>query len=129
MILALLEKVLATYVQTFITVLLAGGPMGTSAAQAAAIAAIPAALTVVANGLPEVPGGLPFYVDLTFRTVRTYVVTFLGFVIAVPVFSLDYSIALAASTAAFTACLAVIKGALASKVGNPDSAALLPSAA
>lgn len=123
----LAEKVLATWVQVFVTGLLAATALDISTAQAAAIAAIPAALTVVANGLPVVPVGLPFYVDLVLRTVRTYVVAFLGFLVAVPVFSLDYSIGLAAAAAAGPAALAVLKAGLASKVGNADSAALLPT--
>lgn len=124
-IIALLEKVLSTFVQVFLTAFLAADQLGIDTAQAAAIAAIPAALTVIANGLPVVPEGLPFYVDLIFRTARTYAVTFVGFIAAMPIFSLDYSIALAASTAALTACLAVVKGAIASRVGDPNSASLI----
>ena len=123
----LLEKVISTFLEVFVTGLLAADALGASTAEAAAIAAIPAALTVVANGIPLVPAGLPFYVDMLFRTVRTYAVAFLGFAAAVPVFSLDYSIAVAASTAALPAALAVAKGLLASKVGKPDTAALLPA--
>lgn len=123
---SLAEKALATYLQVFVTGLLVADALGASTAQSAAIAAIPAALTVLANGIPVVPSGLPFYVDLVLRTGRTYVVSFLGFLVAVPVFRLDYSIAVAAATSALPAALAVLKGSLASKVGRSDSAALLP---
>lgn len=125
----LAEKVVTTYLQAVIAVLTVGSRIDTSAAQAAAIAAIPAALTVVANAAStaQIPQGLPFYVDLILRTARTYVVSFLGFAIAVPVFALDYSIAVAASAAALPAALAVLKAALASRIGALNSAALLPA--
>lgn len=122
----LAEKVLSTYIQAFITVLIVGPTINVSTAQAAAIAAIPAALTVVANGLPVVPIGLPFYVDLVLRIVRTYVVSFLGYLIAIPTFALDRSILQAAAAGALPAALSLLKGGLASKVGRTDSAALLP---
>ena len=121
------EKVIATYIQAFIGLLMVGTVINASVAQTAAIAAIPAALTVIANGVPMVPIGLPFYVDLAFRAIRTYVVAFLGFVAAVPVFTLDYSIAAAASTAAIPGALAVVKAGIARKVGSSETAALLPA--
>lgn len=123
----LLEKVIATYVQSFIGLLFLGDTLDVSTSQAAAISSIPAALTVLANGLPVIPVGLPFYVDLTLRTIRTYVVAFLGLLVALPTFELDYSIGLAAAGGALPAALAVLKGGLASKVGRTDSAALLPA--
>jgi len=123
----LAEKVATTYVEAFLTILLGGDWLNVSTAEAAAIAALPAALTVIANGTPLVPIGLPFYVDLGLRAVRTYAVTFVGFAAAVPVFALDYSIAVSASAAGMTAALALVKGALASKIGRSDSAAVLPA--
>lgn len=120
------EKAITTYVQAFLTILLAGDVLNTSSAQAAAIAAIPALLSALLAALPTVPVGLPFYVDLVLRAIRTYVVSFLGFAIAVPVFRLDYSILVAASAAALPAALAVIKGGIASKFGA-GTAALLPA--
>lgn len=122
----LLEKVLATYVQAFAGLLLAGPALDLSAAQSASIAALPAAITVIANGLPLVPSGLPFYVDLLLRTVRTYVAVFLGLLVAVPVFRLDIGIAAAAATGALPAALAVLKAALAQRIGDPGTAAVLP---
>lgn len=122
---ALIEKAGATYVQAFIT-LLALNPFNASTAQAAAIAAIPAALTVISSGIPAIPVGLPFLEDLGLRAARTYVVTFIGFLISVVPFHLDGSVGLAAAAAAATAALAVVKGLIAAKVGNP-TAALLPA--
>lgn len=121
------EKTASTYVQAFITALLIGSAIDVSTGQAAALAAIPAALTIVMNGLPGVPVGLPFYVDLTFRVLRTYVAGFLGFLVAMPTFRLSYSILQAAAAGALPAALAILKGGLASQVGDPASAALLPA--
>lgn len=126
---ALLEKVISTYVQAFITFLLMSGSLAlvnVSTAQAAAIAAIPAAVTVIANGLPVIPVGLPFYVDLILRTIRTFAAGFFGYLGALPMFTLEKSMLVAAIAGALPAALAVLKGGLASKVGRADSAALLP---
>jgi hypothetical protein len=122
----LAEKVIATYVQALIALLLLDGALDINGAESAAIAAIPAALTVIANGLPLVPHGLPFYADLAMRVIRTFVAGFLGTLIAMPVFRLDRSALLAAAAGAIPAVLALIKGGLASRVGDTDSAALLP---
>ena len=120
----LIEKVFWTYVQAFLAALTAPGVDNT--ATAAAVAAIPAALTVVANGLPAVPGGLPFSVDFVLRVVRTYAVSFIGFLVAVVPFRLDYSIGKSAAIAAIPAAIAVVKCAAASKLGTSNSAATLP---
>jgi len=126
-IVSLLEKVIATFVQAFVAGLIVGPAIDISTAQAAALAAIPAGLTVVANGLPLVPVGLPFYVDLLLRTIRTFASSFLGFLIALPVFSLDYGVLQAAVAASIPAVLTVVKSGLASKVGDHETAALLPA--
>lgn len=126
-VIVLLEKVIATYIQAFVTMLIVSDTLGVDTAEAAAIAAIPAALTVVANGLPGTPAGLPFWLDLVFRTIRTYVVAFIGLLVAVPVFAIDVSLAEAAAVGAIPAALAVVKAAVASKVGDSGTAALLPA--
>lgn len=123
----LLDKVLSTYVQAFITLLIIHDTIGADVVQSAAIAAIPAALTVVMNALPSVPLGLPFYVDLAYRVLRTYIATFLGLLVAMPVFRLDFTATVAVATAALPAALAVLKGALAARVGNGQTAALVPA--
>lgn len=122
--LSLLEKVVATYLEAFVSLLLVGTAIDVSTAEAAAIAAIPAALTVVANGLPVVPIGLPFWTDLALRIVRTYVAGFVGFLVAVPVFELEIGILTAAAVGALPAVLAVAKGALSSRIGAETPAAL-----
>lgn len=123
----LLDKVAWTYVQTVVTLLAAQDALNIGAAQAMAIAAIPAALTVLANGLPVIPAGLPFGLDLVLRVARTYAVSVIGFLVAVPAFSLEWGILVAAATAAGPAALAAAKAALASRVGALGSGALLPA--
>lgn len=122
----LAERTGMTYLEAFITLLLAAGSLNWSIVQVAGVAAIPAGLTVVAVGVPQVGEGLPFAIDLVLRSVRTFVVTFLGFLIAMPVFSFDWTAWKAAAIAAVPAALAVAKGLLASTVGN-KTAALLPA--
>lgn len=123
----LAEKVIWTYIQALIVLLTAGNGLTISFSTTLAIAALPAAFTVLANGIPQVSAGLPFAVDLTFRVLRTGAVAFLGYLTAIPVFSLDYSVLYAASLAAATAVLAVVKGAAADRLGQLGTAALMPA--
>lgn len=125
----LFEKAFSTWLEVAITLVLVrqGADLTVSFLTISAVAAIPAGLTVIANGLPGVPLGLPWAADMVLRTIRTYAVTFIGLLVAVPVFSLDLSNAKVAALGAIPAALAVIKAALASKVGNTNSAALVPA--
>jgi hypothetical protein len=124
------EKVIATYVQSLIGLYLLdmNDTLNTSTAHALAIAALPAAITVITASLPLVPDGLPYYLALFGNVARTFVQGFLGYLLALPIFQLDASVGRAALFAAIPACLAVLKGALASKVGNPTTPNLLPAA-
>lgn len=124
---SLAEKVALTYLQALASLLLLADQLGATTAQAAAIASIPAALTALVNGLPAVPAGLPWALDALLRTIRTYAVSFVGLLIAAPVFSLDLSLASAAAAGALPAALAVLKAAVASRIGNTATAALLPA--
>lgn len=124
---SLAEKVALTYLQALASLLLLADQLGATTAQAAAIASIPAALTALVNGLPAVPVGLPWALDALLRTIRTYAVSFVGLLIAAPVFSLDLSLASAAAAGALPAALAVLKAAVASRIGNTATAALLPA--
>lgn len=126
----LAERVLATYLEALIGLLLVSGPLNLAAAQVAAIATIPAALAVVSNSVTAlaIPVGLPFTVDLAARAAKTAVQTFLGYLLAAPVFGLERSLLTAALAAVVPAVLAVVKAALATRVGDPTSAALLPAA-
>lgn len=122
---SLLEKAVLTYLQAFLTLVVAGGALDVSIATSAGVAAIPAGLTVIANGLPQVAPDLPFATDLVARTIRTYAAAFLGLLVAAPVFTLDVSSFQAAALAAAPAALAVAKGLIAKRVGDPSTASLV----
>ena len=124
--LSLLEKAGLTFLQVFVMTLSVGGSLDVSTAQAAIIGGIGAAVTVIANGIPAVVP-LSFWLDLVLRTVRTYVAAFVAYLLALPILDLSYSTLAAASAAALPAVLAVVKGAVASRIGEHDSAALLPA--
>lgn len=126
---ALAEKAVWTYLQALLALVLASGTLdlNTSFSTEAAIAALPAAITVIANGLPAVSQGLPFAQDLLWRAVRSFAAAFLGVLLAQPIFTLQRSVGEAALLAGLTAALVVVKGAVASKVGDRSSAALAPS--
>ncbi|MFL4903853.1 hypothetical protein ACJ6WF_11860 [Streptomyces sp. MMS24-I2-30] len=62
--------------------------------------------------------------DLAERTIATYLEAFLGLLLASGV--IDLSAAKAAAVAAIPAGLAVVKGALSSRIGSSSSAAALP---
>jgi len=125
-IVALLEKTVTTYIEAFVALLAASSTIDISVTQSAAIAAIPAALTVVANGVSSTSLNLSFYGDLVFRTIRTYVVSFLGLLVAAPVFDFSVGALQAAAIGAIPAALAVVKGILAGQVGNKGTPAFLP---
>ncbi len=116
------EKTAATYLQAFIALLLvdAEGPLHLDTAQSAAIAAIPAALTALVAWFPTTVTG-PYWVSLIGNVARTFAATFVAYIAAVPVFTLDKSLLTAAATAALAAALAAAKGLLATKVNSPDT--------
>lgn len=125
----LAEKVLLTYLEAFTAILLAGNVFtDVSVATAAGIAALPAAFTVLANGVQQLEfvTGSPV-LDMVGRVIRTYFVSFLGFLVAAPVFSLDVSALQAAAVAAAPAAITVVKSWVASRLGNTETAALLPA--
>lgn len=127
--LLLVEKTVATYLEWLIGLFIADmlDTLNTTTPQAMAIASIPAALTVIANSLPIVPADLPYYLGLLLNAVRTFVAGYLGYLLALPVFILDRSVATAALVAAMPTALAVIKGGLASRIGSPSTPNLLPA--
>jgi hypothetical protein len=125
-IIGLIEKAVTTYIEAFVALLAASTALDISIVQSAAIAAIPAAFTVIANGIPQPPTGMSFYGDLVFRTVRTYVVSFVGLLVAAPVFEFSLGAFQAAAIGAIPAALAVVKGVLAGHIGNRETPALLP---
>lgn len=128
---ALVEKTLATYVQALIVALLGSkffDQVDLGMAKALAIAAIPAALTVLVNATSSaaIPTSLPPLVQAVLRIVRTGGVAFLGYLIAIPTFGLERSILQAALAAASVALLAAVKAELGQFIGNPQTVAWLP---
>lgn len=123
----LAEKTFWTFIEVFLTGFLGSGQFGFTTAQAAAIGGVSAAITVVANGLPEISivTGNSFF-DTVGRTIRTAVVSFLGYLVAAPILDLSVDGLKAAAIAAIPAALAGVKSAGSSYVGNKDTAALLP---
>lgn len=123
------EKALSTFVQVFLTVLLASNSLGADATQAALLAAMAAGGSALTGAIPVVPEGLPFATDVFFRCVRTFCVSFGAIFFATNMNYFDFSVnaAQAAALAAAPTALAVLKGALAKRFGAPESAALLSS--
>ncbi|MFJ3793911.1 holin [Kitasatospora sp. NPDC090091] len=66
-----------------------------------------------------------YLLDLAERTLATYVVTLLGLLTASGFDLTDLGAMRAAAIAAIPAALSLVKGALATLVGDPNSAALL----
>ncbi|MFJ9446697.1 holin [Kitasatospora sp. NPDC101235] len=66
-----------------------------------------------------------FILDLVERTVATYAAAFLGLLLADKFDLTSMSALKAAAVAALPAALSVVKGAVATRVGDPASAALL----
>lgn len=125
----LAEKVAWTYVQSVLVLMTAGDALNIALDTQLLIAALPAALTVVANGLPAslVTEHVPLSVDVLYRVLRSGVVAFLGFLLAQPVFSLSLSVGRAAWMAGLMAALVTLKGVVASRLGYHDTAATLPA--
>ena len=122
------EKVLWTYVQALIALLTLGDTLHTGGlTQQLAIAALPAALTVLANGLPQTLADVTFAIDIAYRIVRSFAVMFVGVLLAVPIFSLEPELLKSAWAAGLVAALAVVKGVIAKKIGASDNAATLPN--
>jgi hypothetical protein len=121
----LLEKVFWTYVQSLLILVIATDRV-TFTTQLA-IAALPAALTVIANGLPANLGKVPLALDVVYRVVRSAAVAFIGFLLAAPVFDVTITSAKAAGWAALMAALVTLKSVVASHVGDSETAATLPA--
>jgi hypothetical protein len=120
------ERVAATYLEAWaaLMILAANGQYNLSLVEGAAVAAIPAGANAIIAFVPAVDERLPFWYKLLFNVVRTFGVTFLGYVGALALDvgdPLDPSVLVAAGTAGLAAALAVFKGGLSKFVGNPTS--------
>ena len=125
----LAERALAQYLESFLGFLLMASTLDVSAIGAAALAAIPAALSLVKNLLLELTGTATsapnVYVDVLERAGVAYVVSLIGLLLAAP--ALTVSALSAAAVAAVPAALAVLKGFAAGFLGRRGSAAALPA--
>ncbi len=123
------EKVIMTFLEAYAAVMVAGNAFGELGAwKAAGVAALPAALTIVINGVntfPLTPNS--FLEDLVGRTLRTYVAGFLGFFVAAPAFGYSMNTLQAAALAGIPAAIAVAKGLISSRIGYSETAAALPT--
>lgn len=124
----LAERATAQYLESFLGFLLMASTLDVSAIGAAALAAIPAALSLVKNLLLDLTGtstAAPnVYVDVLERAGVAYVVSLIALLLAAP--ALTVGALTAAAVAAVPAGLAVLKGFVAGFVGRRGSAAVLP---
>lgn len=67
-----------------------------------------------------------FLIDLAERAFATYLQAFIGFLVAGAT-EVNLSVIESAGLAAIPAALSVVKSMIASRVGDPDSAALIPA--
>lgn len=122
------EKIVMTYVQSFLGLLILDlqDTLSVTTPTKLAIAALPAAITVISATIPQVSNALPYYTQVILNAARTFVQGFLGFLLAQQVFVLDVSIGKAAWFAALPAALSVLKSGIARGVGSRQTANLLP---
>lgn len=121
----LAERAATTYVEALLGFVLLAPVLDVSILTAALVAGLPALFSVLKAGVYEFLEVRPrrsFAMDLLERTVGTYVVTFLGLVIVNPGEIATYKVAI---VSALPAALAVVKGALASRVASPTNASLV----
>ena len=115
----LAERALTTYLEALLGFLILADSLEVSRLLAIAVAALPAMFSVVKNVLADwleidlAPRNL--LVDLLERTLATYAVTFLGLVIVNPG---DVTVYRLAAVSSLPAGLAVLKGFLASRIGD-----------
>lgn len=125
----LLERATAQYLESFLGFLLMAQTLDVSVVGAAALGAIPAALSLVKNLLLELSGSSgpapSLWLDVLERAGVAYVVSLIALLLAAPV--LTVGALQAAAVAAVPAALAVLKGFAAGFLGRRGSAAALPA--
>ncbi len=67
-----------------------------------------------------------FVVDLSERTIRTFIQAFLGALLAAPVFNLDIPTLKAAAMAGFASVAAVLMGVVTGPIGSKESPSVIP---
>jgi hypothetical protein len=130
----LAERIVATFVLTFCGLIVVAGPtLDLGAAQVALIGAVAAVLSLVKNLITELAGasnGATWWQDMLLRVMGTYVQAWIALVVVVSAdgsSSIDFAQLQPAALAAIPAALGVLKGWLASKFGDPNTAGFLTS--
>lgn len=128
----IIERAVATYLEAFVSLLMVANVIGLSTATAAAVAAVPAGLTVIKTGLSRfitllgpVRTGPGFIADLAERAAATYLEALVAFLAVAD--TIGVSTLAAAALAAIPTALAVVKAALARFLGDRESAAAIPA--
>jgi hypothetical protein len=126
------ERVVSTFVLTFAGLIMVAGPtLSLSASQVALMGAVAAVLSLVKNIITELAGasnGATWWQDMLLRVMGTYVQAWIALVVVVAAdgsSTIDLSQFKPAALAAIPAALGVLKGYLASKFGDPDTAGFL----
>jgi len=121
------EKTLGTFVEVFLTAFVGSQAFGMDAAQAAGLAGIAAALTVIADGAMSFDLSGNGWDDIAMRGGRTAIVSFVGLLVAAPILDLSTEGLKVAALSVIPAVLAVIKSGVAARfVGSDATGALLP---
>ena len=124
----LAERVATTFVLTFLGIIVMAGTVDLDAAQVALIGGVAAALSLVKNLITEFAGvssGGSLWQDIALRTMATYVQVWIGLVVVAGAdgsSTLDLTQLQPALLAAVPATLGVLKGLVASRVGDPNTA-------
>lgn len=127
-VLPFVERVGSTFLETFAAALVLTNTLNISALSAAAIAALPAAFSIIYNALTTWLGtdqsGRPYWLDLTERALATFAQTFVGGLIVAQHYSLSELEVLA--LAGVAAALSVLKSGAAKLTGSDTAGLLAP---
>lgn len=130
----LAERVVATFVLTFCGLIVVAGPtLNLDGAQVAVIGGLAAVLSLIKNIITEIAGasnGATWWQDMLLRVMGTYVQVWISLVVVVAAdgsSSIDFTQIQPALIAAIPATLGVLKGYIASKFGDPNTAGFLTS--
>lgn len=121
------EKTAWTFAEVFLATFAMASSIDGTTLEAGAVAAAAAALTALANGLPDTPAGLPLALDLAYRVVRTTAATALPVIAAVPLYDWTVNLWTGAVLLAGPPVAALLKGWGASKFGARTAATLTTS--
>lgn len=122
----LAERVVTTFLLTFIGLLATATVLDADSLQVAAISGVAAVLSLIKNIVTELAGasnGGTWWQDALLRTLWTYIQVYIGIVVVNG--TLDIESLKPAAIAAIPAALGVLKGFLASRLTDPTTAGFL----